>query len=43
MYAEEFDKPDYNYMLGVIQKIRANFGVKMVFVDDANPEVIRSL
>lgn len=43
MYAEEFDKPDYNYMLGVIQKIDANFGVKMVFVDDANPEVIRSL
>ena len=43
LYAEEFDKPDYNYMLDVIKKIRSYFGVKMVFVDDANPEVIRSL
>jgi terminase large subunit-like protein len=43
LYSEEFDKPDYTYMLDVIKKIRSNFDVKMVFIDDMNPEVVRSL
>lgn len=43
LHAEEYDKPDFGEMIEKIIDIRRNYNVSKLFVDDANPEVIRSL
>jgi hypothetical protein len=43
LYAEEFDKPNFQDMIDEIINIRRNFNVSKLYVDDANPEVIRAL
>lgn len=43
VFADEFERPDYNEMLEKVIELRYKYRVKKVFVDGANPEFIRSL
>jgi hypothetical protein len=43
VFADEFERPDYNEMLDMILRLRNKYQVKKIFVDGANPEFIRSL
>jgi len=43
LYAEEFERPDFTDMIQKIIAIRQNYGVHKIYVDSANPEIIRSL
>jgi hypothetical protein len=43
VYAEEFERPDFNDMLNLILKIHRNYHVSKIFVDAANPEIITSI
>lgn len=43
LYAEEFERPDFNAMIDHIIKLKYNYVVEKVFVDAANVPVITSL
>jgi hypothetical protein len=43
VYAEEFERPDFNDMLNLILKIHRSYHVSKIFVDAANPEIITSI
>jgi hypothetical protein len=43
LFADEFERPDYNEMLEMVLNLRHKYQVKKIFIDGANPEVIRSL
>ena len=43
VFAEEYERPDFGDMIQRIITIRQNYGVQKLFVDAANPEIIRSL
>jgi len=43
IFADEFERPDYNEMLEMVLRLRYKYQVKKIFVDGANPEFIRSL
>jgi hypothetical protein len=43
VFAEEYERPNFGDMIQKIIDIRQNYGVQKLFVDAANPEIIRSL
>jgi hypothetical protein len=43
VFADEYERPDYNEMLEKVLDLRNRYQVKKIFVDGANPEFIRSL
>lgn len=43
VFADEYERPDFGDMIQKIIAIRQNYGVNILFVDAANPEIIRSL
>ena len=43
VYAEEFERPDFNDMLNLILKIHRSYHVSKIFVDAANPEITTSI
>lgn len=43
LYAEEYDRPNFMDMIDEIIKVRRNFNVNALYVDDQNPEVVRAL
>jgi hypothetical protein len=43
VFAEEYERPDYNLMLEKIYELEKNYHVDNIYVDGANPEFIRSL
>ena len=43
VFADEYERPDFGDMIQKIIAIRQNYGVATLFVDAANPEIIRSL
>ena len=43
VFADEFEKPDYNEMLVKVWDLDKNYQVENIYVDGANPEFIRSL
>jgi hypothetical protein len=43
VFADEFQRPDYNEMLFKVLDLRSKYLVQKIFVDGANPEFIRSL
>jgi len=43
LFADEFERPDYNQMLDRILKLLQKYHVHKFYVDGANPEFIRSL
>ena len=43
VFADEFERPDYNEMLVKVWDLDKNYHVKNIYVDGANPEFIRSL
>lgn len=43
LYADEFERPDYNEMLDRVLNILGKYSVRKIYVDGANPEFIRSL
>jgi len=43
IFANEYEKPDYNIMLEKIFELVMNYRVDNIYVDGANPEFIRSL
>jgi len=43
LYAEEFERPDFNAMIDHIMKLKYNYVVEKIFVDAANVPVITSL
>ena len=43
LFADEFEKPDYNEMLQKVLELRRRYGVDVIYVDGANPEFIRSI
>ena len=43
IFADEFERPDYNEMLEMVLRLRYKYQVKKIFVDGANLEFIRSL
>ena len=43
LYAEEYQKPDYNEMLNVVSKLIKKFNINKIYIDGANPSFIRSL
>jgi aromatic ring-cleaving dioxygenase len=43
IFADEFEKPDYNAMLCKVLDLRWKYNIPKIFVDGANPEFIRSL
>ena len=43
LYAEEFDRPDFNEMIDEIIAVRRNFNVSKCYIDDMNPEVVSAL
>jgi hypothetical protein len=43
LYADEFERPDFVEMIDKIMAMRRNYGVRKLFVDGANPEIIASL
>ena len=43
LYAEEYQRPDYNEMLNVVWKLLKKFNINKVYIDGANPSFIRSL
>jgi hypothetical protein len=42
VFADEYERPDFGDMIQRIITIRQNYGVDILFVDAANPEIIRS-
>jgi hypothetical protein len=43
IYAEEFERPDYNEMLWLIAKLMQQYGYVRVYIDGANPSFVKSL
>jgi hypothetical protein len=43
VFADEFERPDYNEMLVKVWDLDKNYHVQNIYVDGANPEFIRSL
>ena len=43
VFADEFERPDYNEMLIKVWDLDKNYHVQNIYVDGANPEFIRSL
>jgi hypothetical protein len=43
LFADEYERPDFGDMIRKIIDIRQNYGVDKLFVDAANPEIVRSL
>lgn len=43
VFADEFERPDYNEMLYKVLELRSRYQINKIFVDGANPEFIRSL
>ena len=43
VFADEFERPDYNEMLIKVWDLDKNYHVNNIYVDGANPEFIRSL
>jgi hypothetical protein len=43
LYAEEFERPDYNEMLWLVVKLMQQYGYVRVYIDGANPSFIKSL
>jgi hypothetical protein len=43
LYAEEFERPDFNDMIDHIMKLKINYNIAKIFVDAANVPVITSL
>ena len=43
VFADEFERPDYNEMLYKVLDLRSRYQINKIFVDGANPEFIRSL
>jgi hypothetical protein len=43
VFAEQFQRPDYDEMLSKVLELRYKYQVHKIFVDGANPEFIRSL
>ena len=43
VFADEFDKPDYNVMLTKVLELMRIYAVDVIYVDGANPEFIRSI
>ena len=41
LYAEEYQRPDYNEMLSVAYGLMSKYGIDMVYVDGANPSFIK--
>jgi hypothetical protein len=43
LYAEEYQRPDYNEMLSTVYGLMSKYDVDKVYVDGANPAFIKSL
>jgi hypothetical protein len=43
IYAEEFERPDFNEMLWLVAKLMQQYGYVRVYIDGANPSFIKSL
>ena len=43
LYAEEYQRPDYNEMLSVVWRLISKYDVDKVYIDGANPSFIKSL
>lgn len=43
LYAEEYQRPDYNEMLSVEWRLISKYDVDKVYIDGANPSLIKSL
>ena len=43
IYAEEFERPDFNEMIWLVAKLMQQYGYVRVYIDGANPSFIRSL
>jgi hypothetical protein len=43
LYAEEFERPDYNEMLWLVAKLMQQYCYVRVYIDGANPSFIKSL
>jgi terminase large subunit-like protein len=43
LYADEFQRPDFNEMLNVTVNLINSYNIKRVYIDAANPSFIRSL
>jgi hypothetical protein len=43
VYAEEFERPDYNEMLWLVAKLMQQYGYVRVYIDGSNPSFIKSL
>ncbi|MGC1131526.1 MAG: hypothetical protein WA941_01785 [Nitrososphaeraceae archaeon] len=43
IFAEEFERPDFNEMIWLVAKLMQQYGYVRVYIDGANPSFIRSL
>jgi hypothetical protein len=43
IYAEEFERPDYNEMLWLVAKLMQQYAYVRVYIDGSNPSFIKSL
>jgi len=43
LYAEEFERPNFNNMINTILQMFKNYSISKIFVDAANPEIITSI
>lgn len=43
LYAEEFERPDFNDMVNLVLKLKQNYTVGKIEIDSSNPEVITSI
>lgn len=43
IFAEEFERPDFNQMLWLVAKLMQQYGCVRVYIDGANPSFIKSL
>jgi hypothetical protein len=43
LYAEEFERPDFNDMVNLVLKLKDSYTVDKIFIDSSNPEVIKAI
>lgn len=43
LYAEEFERPNFNDMITTILKMYSNYSISKIYVDAANPEIAMSI
>jgi hypothetical protein len=43
LYAEEYQRPDYNEMLSTVYGLMSKYDVDKVYIDGASPSFIKSL